>query len=175
MQLPLSAKLFAGKIVYIAIEAAAASDAVTKPISGSALWLELAGVNSAVEKKEKTSESFDEMTADGWRTGKDEYTTADMYELKTRYTTALYEQLRYGLASSIVQGTPQTPFVKSDRKLRCWANFQERMSDGQDRLALSLWCEIRAMDPPPSEKKTQEPVFELWVLRSTLNSINFPA
>lgn len=173
--LPLSAKLFAGKIIHIALEASGTSDSVTKPISGSALWLELAGVNSAVEKKEKVTEPFDEITADGWRTGKDEYTTADMFELKTRYTTALYEQLRYGLAAAIVQGTPQTPFVKSDRKLLCWANMQERLANGQDRVVASLWCEIRAMDPPASEKKTQEPVFELWVLRSTLNSINFPA
>jgi hypothetical protein len=173
--LPLSAKLFAGKIVYIALEASGTSDAATRPASNSNLWLELAGVNEAIEKKEKVTESYDEVTADGWRTGKDEYTTADYYEVKTRYTTALYEQLRYGLAAAIVQGTAQTPYVRSDRKLRCWVNMQERMQDGQDRVVASLFCEIRAMDPPASKKETQQPMFELWVLRSSLNSINFPA
>jgi hypothetical protein len=173
-RLALSAKLFAGKIVYIAIEAAGTSDEATKPVSGSGLWLELAGVNSAVEKPQKTTEIYDEIGPDGWETGKDEYTTADVFELQTRYTTALYEQLRYGLAGPIVQGTPQTPYVLKDRKLRGWVNFQER-NGGQDRAVTSLWCEIRAMDPPASEKKTQEPKFELWVKRDTLASINFPA
>ena len=174
-RLPLSAKLFAGKIIHIAIEASGTSDESTKPISGSGLWLELAGVNSAVEKPQKTTELYDEIGADGWETGKDEYTTADVFELTTRYTTALYEQLRYGLAGAIVQGTPQTPYVEKDRKLRGWVNFQERMQDGQDRVVASLWCEIRAMDPPASEKKTQEPKFELWVKRNALASINWPA
>lgn len=173
--LPLSAKLFAGKIIHIAIEETGVSDSVTKPVSGSAKWLELAGVNSAVEKPQRTTELYDEVGPDGWETGKDEYTTADVFELKTRYTTALYEQLRYGLAAAIVQGTPQTPYVKRNRMLRGWVNLQERMSDGQDRVIASLWCEIRAMEPPASEKKTQEPTFELWVKRNTLASINFPA
>jgi hypothetical protein len=172
--LPLSAKLFAGKIIYIAVEAAATSDVVTKPITASPQWRELGGINSVVEKKERASEPYDEITPDGWRTGKDEYVTADVFEVKTRFTTALFEQLRYGLAAPITQGTPQTPFVRTDRKIRAWVNMQERLQDGQDRVVASLWCDLRAMDPPPSEKKTQEPMFEMWVLRSTLNSINFP-
>ena len=174
--LALSAKLFAGSIVHIALEAAGTSDLVTKPVSGSGLWLELLGCNSVVHKPVRVTEAFDEVDPNtGWREGKDEYTVADVFEAKTRYTTALFEQLRYGLAGAIVQGTPQTPFVKSDRKARAWLNFQRRMSDGQDRNIAALFCEIRAMDPPPDEKKTQEPMFEFRVIYSTLQSINWPA
>lgn len=174
--LALSAKLFAGAIIHFAAEAAGTSDLVTKPIAGSALWLELLGCNSAAHKPVKVTEAYDEVDANtGWREGKDEYTVADVFEVKTRYTTGLYEQLRYGLAAAIVQGTPQTPFVKSDRKIRGWVNVQRRMSDGQDRNVLAIFCEVRAMDPPADEKKTQEPMFELRVIYSTLQSINWPA
>jgi hypothetical protein len=172
--LALAAKLFAGKIVYFALEASGTSDLATKPVSGSGLWLQLPGVNSATHKMEKTSENFDDCGANGWTTGKTEYTTADIFELKTPWTTALFEQLRYGLASAIVQGTPQTPFVKSDRKVRGWLNLQERMQDGQDRNVLSIFVELRAMDPPASEKKTQETTYEAWVIFSSLQSINWP-
>lgn len=171
MDLPLSAKLFAGCIAHFALEGAGTSDLVTKPISGSALWLNIAGINSAVHKHKKVTEEFDEVDANtGWREGKDEYTTADYFEIKTRYTTALFEQLRYGLASAIVQGTAQTPFVKADRKVRGWLNLQQRMANGQDRTVLSVFVELRAMDPPEDAKKTQEPVFEAWVIFSTLQS-----
>jgi hypothetical protein len=173
-RLALSAKLFAGKIIYIAVEASGTSDIATRPASNSAAWLELAGVFEAVEKPQLVTEIYDEIGPDGWETGKDEYTTAQVFEIATRYTTALYEQLRYGLAGAIVQGTAQTPYVNKNRVLSGWVNFQER-NGGQDRLVMSLWCEIRAMEPPASAKKTQEPKFELWVKRSTLNSINFPA
>ncbi|WP_193214931.1 hypothetical protein [Luteolibacter marinus] len=174
--LALSEKLFAGKIIYIALEASGTSDLATRPVSGSALWLELAGVNSAVHKPVKVREEFDEVDANlGWRQGVDEYTVADPFEIKTRYTTELFDRMRYGLAGAIVQDTPQTPFVKSDRKLRGWVNLQERKHDGEDRNTLAIFCEIRAMDPPPSEKKTQEPMFELWPIYSTLQTVNFPS
>jgi hypothetical protein len=173
--LALSAKMFAGAILHIAIEAAGTSDLVTKPIAASALWLEALGITSAVHKPTRVTELYDEVTANGWREGKDEYTVADVFEIKSRYLTAIFERLAYGLAADIVQGTPQTPFVVSDRKLRGWVNVQERMQNGQDRLVAAVFCEIRAMDPPPWEKKTQEPMFELRVIYSSLQTINFPA
>ena len=173
--LALAAKLFAGKIIYFALEAPGTSDLVTKPISGSALWLALPGITSADHKTKEVVEEYDEVDANiGWAEGKDVYTTADYYMMKSRYTTAMFEQLRYGLASAIVQGTPQTPMVRSDRKLRGWLNAQERMSNGQDRHVVSLFGEIRAVNTPPSEKKTQETEFEFWVKYSTLQSINWP-
>jgi hypothetical protein len=174
--LALSAKLFAGSIIYVAVEAAGTSDISTRPASNSNLWLELAGVNSAVHKPVKVTELADVPDADtGWREEKDEYTLADVFEVKSRYTTALYEQLRYGLAGAIVQGTAQTPFIKADRKLRGWINVQHRNADGQDRTVLAFFAEIRAMDPPASEKKTQEPSFELRIVKSTLASVYWPS
>lgn len=174
--LPLSAKLFAGCIVHIAVYGAATSDSVTKPIAGSALWKELLAVSSAVHKPTEVGEVYDVPDADtGWREEEDVFTVGDVFELKARYTTALFEQLRYGLAGAIVQGTPQTPFVKGDRKIQAWVNLQRRMQDGTDRNVAALWCDLRAMEPPADEKKTQEPVLKLRVLKSTLNSVNWPA
>ena len=174
--LDLAAKLFAGAIIHIALEAEGTSDLTTKPIAASALWKELVGCNSAVHKPVKVTELFDEVDPNtGWHEGKDEYTVADVFEVKTRYTTGLYEQLRYGLAGPIVPGTPQTPLIKGDRKARGWVNIQRRMHDGQDRNVAALFCEIRAMDPPPDEKKTQEPMLELRVIYSTLQTIDWPA
>lgn len=172
--LALSAKLFAGAIIHIAVEEAGVSDLVTRPIAASAKWLELLGSNSATPKPTKVSEIGDYVGPDGWEEHKDEYTVADVFEVKGRYTTALHEQLFWGLAGPIVQGTPQTIFAVSDRKLRGWINIQQRMQNGQDRLVASIFCEIRAMDPPPWEKKTQEPTFEFRHIKSTLRSINFP-
>lgn len=173
--LALAAKLFAGSIIHFALESSGNSDLVTRPVSGSGLWLKLPGVNSAVHKPKKVTEEFDEVGPNGWQTLKDEFTVADVFELKTPWTTALFEQLRYGLAGAIVQGTAQTPFVKSDRKVRGWLNCQRRMQDGQDRNVLSIFVELRAMDPPADEKKTQETMYEAWVIYSTLQSVVWPS
>jgi hypothetical protein len=173
--LALAAKLFAGSIVHFALEASGTSDLATRPASNSALWLNIPGINSCTHKHKRVVEEYDEVDANrGWSEGKDEYTTADIFEIKTRYTAALFEQLRYGLAGAVVQGTAQTPFVKADRKVRGWLNVQQRMSNGQDRTVLSVFVELRAMDPPADEKKTQEPMFEAWVLFSSLNSFVLP-
>lgn len=174
--LALSTKVFAGKLIHIAVYGSGTSDAVTKPISSSNLWKELLACKSATHKPIVVSEPYDTPDPDtGWREELDEYTVGDEFSLTSRYTTGLYEQLRYGLAGPIVQGTPQTPFVKSDRSVLAWINAQERLGNGQDWNVAALWCRIWAGEPPAVEKKTQEPMLRVRVLKSSLNSINWPA
>ena len=55
-ELTYSAELFAGALIYIAEYGAATSDATTKPASNSALWKELACVESMKPKAIKVTE-----------------------------------------------------------------------------------------------------------------------
>lgn len=172
--LALSAKLFAGRIIHISVEGAGTSDALTRPIASSPLWKELLEVSSTTHKPVTVAEAYDVVTPEGWMEMEDIYTVGDTFEVTARRTTALYEQLRYGTAGPIVQGTPQTPFVRSDRSVKAWVNAQLRNQGGQDHNTLALWCQIWAMEPPAEEKKTQTPGLKIRVLKSTLNTVNWP-
>ena len=177
MKLDLSAELFAGAIIYIAEYAAATSDPATKPIAASALWKELASIESLKPKSVKHTENVDVPGASGWEQQKREYTLADMFEVTTRDTTELYHRLQFGLEDAIVQGTAQTPFAVVDRKVSGWVKVQLRQHIGTDRYVLDFYSDIRVLgDPPAAEKGTQKPNLEFYVRRdTTLNSINLPA
>lgn len=172
-----SSEIFAGALIFVSVLATGTSDATTKPISSSNLWLELAAVESLKPKAIKYSEEVVVPFAGGWEQQKREYTLADSYEVVTRRTTSLYQQLQFGLGSAIVAGTAQTPYVNADRKVLAWVKVQLRQHIGTDNFVLDNWCEIRVMgDPPAAEKATQKPNLEFFVLKgTTLNAVNFPA
>jgi len=174
--LALSSELFAGALINLALYITGTSDETTKPISSSALWLELARCSSLKPKATKVSEDVDVVTATGWAVRKREYTVADMFEVVTEMTTGLYQQLQFGLAASITAGTAQTPFITADRMVKAWMKVQLRQHTGTDRYVLDCLTEIRVLgDPPAAEKKTQQPNLEFYVIPSTLNAFNLPA
>jgi hypothetical protein len=174
-KLALSTRLFAGAIVYLAEEAVSTSDAATKPSAESAAWLEVGLVQTLKHAPDVLTEPYSEITANGWRNLKDEYTLADVFELTTREVSELFHRLQMGTNAALVAGTAQAPFTKSDRKIRGWIKLQHRQHSGTDRLRMDVFCEIRLKTPPDIEKKTVEPVFELYVLNSSLNSVIIPS
>ena len=175
--LALSSELFAGAIINLAIFASGTSDPATKPASGSGLWLELATCEKVQQKAVKVTEDAVVPGAMGWESQKREYTIADMFEVTTRATTGLYNQLQFGLASPIVAGTAQTPFVTTERKVSGWVKIQLRQHIGTDRYVLDMYCDIRISgDPPPADKATQKPNMEFYVRKdTTLNAWNLPS
>lgn len=175
--LNLTSELFAGALLYVAEFGAATSDAVTKPASNSALWKELAYVESLKWKDVKVTEEAAVPCATGWEQLKREYTIADLAEVVTRSTTELYQRLQFGLAGAVTAGTAQTPFVVADRKVTAWVKIQLRQHIGTDRYVADIYCDLRKFgDAPAAEKGTQKPSFELYVRRDTLlNAFNIPA
>ena len=174
-KLNLSTRLFAGAIVYFAEEATGTSDVATKPASNSALWKEVGSVQSLVHNPDVQEEKFSECGANGWRNMKDTFTLADIYELTTREVSELYHRLDLGTSAAIVAGTAQQPFASDARMVQGWIKLQHRMHTGTDRMLLDMFCEVRIKKAPAIEKKTPEPVLELWVVASSLNSMVIPS
>ena len=166
-----STRLFAGHIVYFAEYASGTSDAATKPIAASALWLEIGAVQNCKHSAEHYEEKWTEVGANGFGTRKDVFTLSDTFELTTREVSELYHRLTLGVAAPLVANAAQTPFAVSNRVATGWVKFQERIHGvGTDRVRADFFVEIRVKTEPDVTKKTREPVFELFVLASTLNS-----
>lgn len=174
-KLDLSTKLFAGAIVYFAERAASTSDELTKPAANSALWKEIGSVQKLDHMPQNYEEKYSEVGANGWREYKDVFTLADIFELETREVSELYHRLDMGVTAALVAGTAQAPFAASDRKVLGWIKLQHRMHSGTDRVRLDVYCEIRIKKTAPIEKKTAQPVLELYAVASTLNSMVIPA
>jgi hypothetical protein len=175
-KLSYSTRLFAGAIVYFAEESAGISDASTKPAYNHASWKEIGAVQSLKHTAETQEEKYSAPDADrGWINLKDVFTLADIFELKTREVSELVHRLGYGTSAALVQGTAQTPFIAADRKVCGWIKIQQRKAGGTDHARLDIWCEVRLKDDPATEKKTQEPTLELYVLSSTLNAVLLPS
>lgn len=176
MKLPNSKRLFAGQIVFFAEYGAAVSDISTKPAAGHASWLEIGCVSVC----KHTPMNFEQPyscpdAARGWVDRKDVFTLADIFDLTTEEVSELYHRLSMGVTAKLVAGTAQTPFAGSNRVTTGWIKFQKRENIGTDRDLTDIFCEIRLKEDPATEKKVQVPVFELFVLHSTLNSYVIPA
>lgn len=170
--LALSQKLFAGAFVFIAEYASGTSDAATKPVYSSNLWLSADNIQSISHDADEFEEKFSTPDPDrGWINQKDVHALADIYRVKLRNMPELVHRLQFGVAAAMVTGTAQTPFANPDRKILAWVKIQQRQQVGTDRSLMDIWCEIRLKADPAIEKKTQEPELELWVLKSTLNSV----
>lgn len=174
--LNLSNELFAGALIYFAEFASGTSDTATKPASNSALWKELAAVESWRPKAIKVTEEASVPSATGWAQEKREYTVADMFEVTTRRTTEVFQRIQFGLQNAVTPGTAQTPFVKADRKVSGWVKVQLRQHTGTDRYVLDFYADVRVLgDPPAAERGTQKPQMELYVRTdTTLNAFNIP-
>jgi hypothetical protein len=175
--LNLSSEIFAGALIYFAEYGAATSDPTTKPASNSALWKELAAVESMKPKSIKVTEDASVPCSTGWEQQEREYTLADFFEVTTRRTTELFQRMQFGLAGAITAGTAQTPFVTADRKVTGWVKVQLRQHIGTDRYVLDFYSDVRVLgDPPAAEKGTQKPNLKFYVRRDTaLNAFNIPA
>ena len=171
-----SQRLFAGALVHFAIEAASTSDSATKPAADNAAWLEIGSVASLQHLPLTHEEPYSEPDATrGWSDRKEVYHVGDVFDLVTQEVSALYHQLKTGLAAAIVAGTAQAPFSQSQRMKRGWIKIQQRQSIGTDRDRMDIWCEVRVKAVPAIEKKVQTPTLELFVLSSSLNSYVIPA
>lgn len=174
-KLALSTRLFAGAIVYFSEYASGTSDSSTKPAANSSAWKEVGLVQRLKHMPDQLTEPYSEMTANGWRNLKDVYTLADVFELTTREVSELFHRLDMGTSTALEAGTAQAPFAKSDRKVLGWIKLQHRQHSGTDRVILDAYCEVRLKTAPDIEKKTVEPIFELYVLTSALNALVIPA
>jgi hypothetical protein len=103
----------------------------------------------------------------------------DILTLQTREMTGIVDRLQMGLASAIVEGTPQSPHVTKDRKVTGWLLLQARQvggnGSGTDDFRLLWWCDIRLGEQPQYENKVISPNLKIIKRANTLNSINFPA
>ncbi len=105
----------------------------------------------------------------------------DMITMKTREMGEAQLRLQYGLSAAIVEGTAQTPFASTDRRIDGWLKVHYRQEDGTDMAVMDVWCSMELTNGLTAEGKTTEPELKFTVIKSVNgvavagNTIVFPA
>lgn len=116
----------------------------------------------------------------GWETVPKSFVKTDYLDLKSRQMGELLLRLQFGLTSPIVEGTAQTPFAKSDRRIEGWLRLQTRQEDGTDMIILDGWGTLELTAGISADGKVSEPEVRFTVIKAVNgvavagNSIVFP-
>ena len=119
-------------------------------------------------------------TSGGWEIVPRTVVMQDYLELKSRQMGEQLLRLQFGLEARIVEGTAQTPFANTERRIEGWLRLQSREESGLDLLILDVWVSLELTGGIVADGKVSEPEFRLTVIKSSNgvaiagNSIVFP-
>jgi len=142
-----------------------------KPASNDASWGSLGCVTEfrpATETQEFTVNC--PRTSGGYQRRKKTIAISDTLAFDVAETSAEFWELLMGFSDPIVDATAQVPFEKSERKIDGWLQFQARGDDGQDRIVLDVYVELRLTDGTVFNENPVRPVYEAEVVETALNS-----
>lgn len=120
-------------------------------------------------------------TGGGWEIVPRTVVMQDFLELKSRQMGEQLLRLQFGLKTTIAEGTAQTPFASTDRRIEGWLRLQSREESGLDLLILDFWASMELTGGIVADGKVSEPEFRLTVIKSAAgvaiagNSIVFPS
>ena len=119
-------------------------------------------------------------TSGGWEIVPRTVVMQDYLDLKSRQMGEQLLRLQFGLEVTIAEGTAQTPFANTDRRIEGWLRLQSREESGLDLLILDFWASMELTGGIVADGKVSEPEFRLTVIKSSAgvaiagNSIVFP-
>jgi hypothetical protein len=163
------------------VDAQTVSSTVVPDASPTSNWLSLGTVlpGAAFGLEEEDDSYLAPSEAGGFEKVDRKNVMQDFLSLQTRQMSGIVDRLQMGLASVIVEGTPQSPHVQKDRKVTGWLLIQARQvggnGDGTDDYRLLWWCDLRLGDQPKYDNKVVSPTLKAVKRANTLNTINFPA
>lgn len=143
-----------------------------KPGSGDASWSELGCVTAF--RPQLDTQEFAVMcpaAGGGYRRSRKTMTTSDTMVFDVDKTSPIFWELLTGVSAAIADTTNQIPFVKSERKIEGWLQFQGRGDDGDDRVIIDMWVELRLTDGTEFGPNPVRPVWNAEVLTSALNNL----
>lgn len=116
----------------------------------------------------------------GWKKIPKRVVVQDYIDIKTREMGELLLRLQFGLAAPIVEGTAQTIFGSSVRRIEAWVKFHIRQENGQDLSIGDMYCYVELKKGLVADGKVSEPEFRLTCIPDVGgvlvagNSIVFP-
>jgi hypothetical protein len=119
-------------------------------------------------------------TTGGWEIVPRTVVMQDSLALKSRQMGEQLLRLQFGLVGTIAEGTAQTPFANTDRRIEGWLRLQSREESGLDLMILDSWVSMELTGGIVADGKVSEPEFRLTVIKSYAgaaiagNSIVFP-
>jgi hypothetical protein len=189
MSAPALLERLIGKFAYF-IPAGSVVDTLTvsatvKPdASPTTNWTDyfLGSVISAKHDPEIEDNSFKKASASGgFEKVSRKKVIADVITLKTREMGEPQLRLQFGLGAAIVEGTAQTPFAATDRRIDGWLKVHYRQEDGTDMAIMDVWASMELASGLTADGKTTEPELRFTVIKSVDgvavagNSVVFPA
>ena len=97
----------------------------------------------------------------GWKKVPKRVVVADYIDLKTREMGEMLLRLQFGLSAPIVEGTAQTIFGSSVRRIEAWAKFHIRQENGKDLSIGDMYCYVELKKGLVADGKVTEPEFRL--------------
>jgi hypothetical protein len=119
-------------------------------------------------------------TGGGWEIVPRTVIMQDSIAMKSRQMGEQLLRLQFGLETTIVEGTAQTPFANSERRIEGWLRLQSREESGMDLMILDAWTNMELTGGIVADGKVSEPEFRLTIIKSYAgvslagNSIVFP-
>lgn len=99
----------------------------------------------------------------------------DGWTMQTNQYNELITQLEYGLKSSPVAGTPQTPFAQKNREINGVVLIQARGQGGSD-FHIEQWeADLKLDTVPEWANSTSKPTISFRVRQNDLNTFEIPA
>lgn len=189
MSTPINIERFLGGFAWfvesgITVDAQTISPLIKPDVTPLSNWSDRS-LGSILDLKHATKDkdnSFGRPAASGgWEEVPRKFVIQDFLDLKSREMGEQLLRLEFGLNATIVEGTAQTPFASTDRRIEGWLRLQARQETGQDLLILDFWSTLELTGGIVADGKVTEPAFRFTVVKTyngaliAGNSIVFPA
>ncbi len=121
--------------------------------------------------KDKDNSYSRPSAAGGWEEVPRKFVIADHLDMKTREMGEQLLRLECGLTGAITEGTAQTPYAKTDRRIEGWLRLQARQDTGQDLLIMDVWASMELTEGLAAAGKVSEPKMRFSVIKTYNNAV----
>jgi len=127
-------------------------------------------LDATPETEVETDTDYCPNASGGYTKTDDQNVVKDMLKLSLRAHSEPIHRLIWGADAVLVDGTPTTPFVTTDRFVEGWLQFQGVGQDGDDRFVASLYGRIRLDAAPQWAKDPTKPAIRFEIIKTSLNA-----
>lgn len=189
MAAPTNLERFLGGFAYfvesgITVDGQVISATIKPDVDPLANWSSRSlGSILALKHEVKTKDnSYQKPSASGgWEEVPRKFVIQDFLDLESREMGEQLLRLEFGLNAIIAEGTAQTPFADTDRRIEGWLRLQARQENGQDLAILDFWSTMELVSGIVADGKVTQPKFRFTVIKTVSgtavagNSVVFPA
>jgi hypothetical protein len=145
--------------------------ALFKPTFPGEPWASMGCILDATPETEvETDTDYCPNASGGYTKADDQNVVKDMLKLSLRAHSEPIHRLIWGANAKLADTTSVTPFVKTDRFVEGWLQFQGVGQDGLARFVASLYGKIRLDAAPQWAKDPTKPAIRFEIIKTALNT-----